>query len=258
MNTDQQILLERTQSYAILRLNRPEKLNALSSEMFDALNEQLSHLENDQVLRVLIITGEGERAFCAGTDISELKTLSATEISERGQRMCNRIENFPVPVVAAVNGIAAGGGLEVVLACHLRIASTQASFSLPETQLGIMPGYGGTQRLTRELGVGPAVEMMLTGKSLTSEEAIELGLVNRVVPDSELLSETTSLADEISKLSPLSIRACLKAVTQGLELPLEEGLELETQLFASLFETEDAKEGLSAFLEKRPPVFKGR
>jgi enoyl-CoA hydratase/carnithine racemase len=129
---------------------------------------------------------------------------------------------------------------------------------LPETQLGLIPGYGGTQRLTRELGVGPAVEMMLTGKSLTSDEALELGLLNRVVPPSELLSEAIQLADEISKLSPLSIRACLKAVTQGLALTLDEGLELETQLFASLFETEDAHEGLSAFLEKRPPVFKGR
>jgi len=258
METSQHVLFERTASCAILRLNRPEKLNALSNEMFDALNEQLSQLEVDQQLRVLIITGQGQRAFCAGTDIAELTTLPPTELSERGQRLSNRLENFPVPVIAAINGIAAGGGLELVLACHLRIASTQATFSLPETQLGLIPGYGGTQRLTRELGVGPAVEMMLTGKSLTSEEALELGLLNRVVPPSELLSEAIQLADEISKLSPLSIRACLKAVTKGLALPLEEGLELETQLFASLFETEDAHEGLSAFLEKRSPVFKGR
>ena len=258
MKTSPHISFERQVTHAILRLNRPDKLNSLSSGMFDALNEHLTELESDEELRVLIITGEGEQAFCAGTDIGELSESDASAISERGQRLCNRIENFSVPVIAAINGIAAGGGLELALACHLRIASTGATFSLPETKLGLIPGYGGTQRLTRELGVGPAVEMMLTGKSLTSEEALEFGLVNRVVPPSALLSETVSLADEISKLSPLSIRACLSAVTQGLELPLEEGLELETGLFASLFETEDAQEGLSAFLEKRPPVFKGR
>ena len=258
MKTSQQILFERHSTHALLRLNRPEKLNSLSSEMFEALNAHLTELESDEELRVLIITGQGEQAFCAGTDIGELKESNAAEISERGQHLCNRIESFPVPVVAAINGIAAGGGLELALACHLRIASTQASFSLPETKLGLIPGYGGTQRLTRELGVGPAVEMMLTGKSLTSEEALELGLINRVVPPSQLLSETVSLIDEISKLSPLSIRACLTAVTEGLQLPLEEGLELEKELFASLFETEDAREGLSAFLEKRSPVFKGR
>jgi len=258
MKTNPQILFERQSTHALLRLNRPEKLNSLSSEMFEALNAHLAELESDEELRVLIITGQGEQAFCAGTDIVELKESNAAGVSERGQRLCNRIEHFPLPVIAAINGIAAGGGLELALACHLRIASTQAGFSLPETKLGLIPGYGGTQRLTRELGVGPAVEMMLTGKSLTSEEALELGLVNRVVPPSQLLSETVSLADEISKLSPLSIRACLKAVTQGLGLPLERGLELETELFASLFETEDAREGLSAFLEKRSPVFKGR
>lgn len=258
MKTSHQIIFERTQNYAVLHLNRPEKLNSLTSEMFDSLNEHLSHLENDEALRVLIITGEGGRAFCAGTDINELNEADATEISQRGQSLCKRIERFPVPVIAAINGIAAGGGLELALACHLRIASNSATFSLPETQLGLIPGYGGTQRLTRELGVGPAIEMMLTGKSLTGEEALESGLVNRVVQPSELMSEAIALADEISKLSPLSIRACMKAVTEGLDLPLEEGLKLETELFTSLFDTEDAREGLSAFIEKRPPVFKGQ
>jgi enoyl-CoA hydratase len=258
MKTSTQILSERQSTYAILRLNRPEKLNSLSSEMFDALNEHLTELRGDDELRVLIITGEGDRAFCAGTDISELKESEAPVISERGQSLSNRIENFPAPVIAAINGIAAGGGLELALACHLRIACTHATFNLPETKLGLIPGYGGTQRLTRELGVGPAVDMMLTGKTLTSEEALEGGLLNRVVPHSELPAETMLLVDQISKLSPLSIRACLNAVTRGLELPLKEGLELETELFVSLFETEDAHEGLTAFLEKRSPVFKGR
>ena len=253
------ILRERRSSFTILRLNRPAKLNALSEEMFEALNEQISKIENDQELRAVILTGEGDRAFCAGTDIAELHDATdATAVSERGQRLCTRIESLPIPVIAAINGIAAGGGLELVLACHLRIASTAATFSLPETGLGLIPGYGGTQRLPRELGVGPAVEMMLTGKALAAEEALGLGLINRVVRPSELLSEAISLAEEIAQLSPLSIRACLKAVIQGLNLSLDEGLDLETQLFASLFETEDAREGTSAFLEKRKPVFKGR
>ena len=258
MNTIQQILIERASSYAIISLNRPEKLNSLSSEMFDSLNSHLDHLENDPELRVLIITSAGERAFCSGTDIAELNLANPTEISERGQSLCNRIERFPLPVIAAINGIAAGGGLELALACHLRIASNSATFSLPETQLGLIPGYGGTQRLTRELGVGPAIEMMLTGKTMTGEQALESGLVNRLVAASELMTEAISMADEISKLSPLSIRACMKAVTEGLDLPLEEGLKLETGLFISLFATEDAREGLSAFLEKRSPVFRGR
>ena len=244
---------------AIIRLNRPEKLNALSHEMFDEFAALLKDLENDKDLRAVIITGEGERAFCAGTDISDLRYgEDAAAVSERGQRVCTRIERLPVPVIGAINGIAAGGGLELVLACHIRIASATATFSLPETNLGLIPGYGGTQRLPREIGTGRALEMMLTGKVLTAQEACELGLINRVVQPSELLDEAISIAQEIARLSQLSIRACLKAVIQGLNLSLDEGLELETQLFASLFETEDAREGTAAFLEKRKPVFKGR
>src|SRR4030095_2176313 len=257
--TLQPVTLERTPLFAILRLNRPEKLNALSNEVFAAFNEHLDHLETDRNLRAVIITGAGDRAFCAGTDIAELRdAVVGTTISERGQQFCGRLESLPVPVIAAINGIAAGGGLELVLACHLRIASSAATFSLPEIKLGLIPGYGGSQRLTRELGAGPALEMMLTGRSMTSDEALRFGLVNRVVQPAELLSEATSLAEEISQLSPLSIRACVPAVPKGLELPLTEGLKLETELFASLFETEDAREGTSAFLEKRKPVFKGR
>jgi enoyl-CoA hydratase len=251
-------ILERpSPSIAIIQLNRPEKLNALSSEIFAALNHHLDELTHDTDLRVLLLTG-AQRAFCAGTDISELTSIDATTLSQRGQRLCNRLETFPVPVIVAVNGIAAGGGLELVLACHLRLASTEATFSLPETKLGLIPGYGGTQRLTRELGVGQALDLMLTGKTITAEAAFEFGLLNRVVPATQLMNETLSLAEDISKLSPLSIKACLKAVTQGLDLSLEEGLKLETELFASLFETEDAREGTRAFLEKRAPVFKGR
>lgn len=253
------LLLDRTATRAVITLNRPEKLNALSHELFAALNDELTHLENDEALRVLILTGAGERAFCAGTDISELATSHDGEmISTRGQQLGDRLENFPVPVITAINGIAAGGGFELALACHLRIASSTATFSVPEIKLGLIPAYGGTQRLVREVGVARANEMILTGRTLTSDEAFKFGLVSRVVGPSQVLAEAFALADEIEQLSPLSIRACLKAVTKGLELPLEEGLKLENELFASLFSTDDAREGTSAFVEKRKPVFKGR
>jgi enoyl-CoA hydratase len=255
------ILLERTPGRAVLTLNRPHKLNALTSAMKAELTSLLESLEKDEQLRVVLLTAAGEKAFCAGTDINELSELNheqATSVSKSGQDLCSIIENFPVPVIACINGIAAGGGFEIILSCHMRIASTTATFSLPETWLGLIPGYGGTQRLSRELGLGRAVEWMLTRKTISAAEAFELGLLNRLVSPDKLLVESTSLANEIEQLSPLSIRACLKAVSKGLVLPLHEGLALETELFASLFSTEDAREGTSAFLEKRKPVFKGK
>lgn len=256
-----QILLERIAGRAVLTLNRPEKLNVLSYQMKGELEEILESLEKDHQLRVLILTGAGDSAFCAGTDINELAQVDdseAIQISQSGQRLCEQIESFPVPVIAVVNGIAAGGGFELVLACHLRVASSAASFSIPETRLGLIPGYGGTQRLAREIGVGRAVEWMLTRRTISGEEAFKLGLVNRLVAAAALQEEWVRLANEIEQLSPLSIRACLKAISRGMQLPLAEGLALETELFASLFATEDAKEGTSAFLEKRTPVFTGK
>jgi len=254
------IIEERRQSVAIVTLNRPEKLNALSRETIAALSETFKNLENDENLRAVILTGTGERAFSAGTDLSELIHLSgneATTVAERGQDLCNQIEQSQVPVIAAINGIAAGGGCELALACHLRIATTNARFSLPETKLGLIPGYGGTQRLMRELGRARALELILTSDTINAEDALRLGLVNRVVQPSELLSAAEALAREIAQLAPLAIRACLKAVVRGAEMPLEEGLTLEAKLFASLFATEDMREGTRAFLEKRKPVFKG-
>lgn len=246
---------------AILRLNRPEKLNALSGEMIRELSDKLKQLEGDEALRVVILTAEGDQAFCAGTDISELADLTeanAIKVSERGQQLCGQIESFGVPVIAAINGLAAGGGCELALACHLRVASSSATFSLPESKLGLISAYGGTQRLPREVGEGRALEIMLTGKTVTAEEAFDLGLVNRLATSANLLTEAQSLANEIAQLAPLAIRACLQAVKRGLELPLEKGLELEAELFAPLFATDDVREGTTAFLEKRSPKFKGR
>ena len=255
------IITDRRESIAIVTLNRPEKLNALSRESIAALSEAFKSFENDQELRVVILTGAGDRAFSAGTDLSELIQVDASDarsVAERGQQLCNQIEQYQVPVIAAINGLAAGGGCELALACHLRIAVSNARFSLPETKLGIIPGYGGTQRLTRELGRARALELILTSGTINAEDALRLGLINRLVAASELLAAAEALAQEIAQLAPLAIRACLKAVVGGAELPLQEGLALEAKLFASLFATADMREGTRAFLEKRKPSFKGK
>jgi len=255
------ILCERVQSVAILRLTRPEKRNALSREMIEELGENFERLKEDEQLRAVILTAAGDVAFCSGTDISELAELSeaeAIEVAAHGQRLCDQIEAFPVPVIAALNGIAAGSGCELTLACHLRIASSDVTFSFHETKLGLIPSDGGSPRLAREAGTSRALEIMLTEKTITAAESLSIGLVNRVVNAADLLTEAKSIANEISQMAPLAIRACLKAVRLGLEFSLEDGLALETELFASLFTTEDVHEGTSAFLEKRSPVFKGR
>ena len=254
------ISCEREDEIAVVTLNRPEKRNALSSDLINELTRAFADLRNDESLRVAIITGAGD-AFSAGTDIKELTDLTeaeALQVSARGQKLCDSIESFPVPVIAAINGIAAGGGCELALACHLRIASKNATFSLPETRLGLMPAYGGTQRLSRDVAVARALELMLAGTELDAASALQLGLLNRVVEHGQLLVESRALAKQIAALAPLAIRACLKAVTEGLKLPFEDGLKLERELFASLFATEDAKEGTRAFLEKRAPRFKGK
>jgi enoyl-CoA hydratase len=255
------VIFEQRDALAIVRLNRPEKMNALSRRALDELYEAFARLELEPGVRAVILTGTGERAFSAGTDVAELSALDeegARDAARRGQEVCNRIEQASVPVIAAINGVAAGGGCELALACHLRIASTRARFSLPETKLGLIPAYGGTQRLARSVGPSVALEMMLAGAELSAEEARRAGLVNRVTTPEHLQAEAESLAGEIAKLAPLAIRACLRSVVRGLELPLEDGLALEAELFGSLFSTEDMREGTRAFLEKRAPVFKGK
>ena len=255
------VTIEGRASHVVVTLDRPAKLNALSAATIEELRHAFEQMEIRSDVRCVVLTGAGDKAFCAGTDISELTGLDENEVrkvSERGQALCNQIESCAVPVIAAINGIAAGGGCELALACHIRIASENARFSLPESKLGIIPGYGGTQRLAREIGTGRALDMMLTGKTVGAEEALQIGLVNRLATTRDLLSEAESLAGEIALLAPLAIRACLKAVTLGVDLPLAEGLALESELFAALFATEDMREGTSAFLEKRAPVFKGR
>ena len=247
-------------SIATVTLNRPEKLNSLTREMISTLSELFRSFATQPDLRAVILTGSGEKAFCVGTDISELAQgdeAQALNISKRGQALCDLIEECPVPVIAAINGLAVGGGCELALACHIRLATANARFSLPETKLGIMPGYGGSQRLSREIGLSRALEIMLGGRELSAAEAERLGLINRIVDATGLMADARCLANDIVKLAPLAIRACLESVRRGLELPLPEGLAIEAQLFAGLFESADMREGTRAFLEKRAPVFKG-
>jgi enoyl-CoA hydratase len=235
------ITSERSDSHLIIRLNRPEKFNALSREMILALSDIFKGLESEPNLRAVILTGTGEEAFCAGSDITE---VAGPEERKLFEDLFTQVEGCHVPVIAAVNGIAAGDGCELALACHLRIASANARFSLPKARSGIVGGYEGA----------PAT---LNGKVVSAEEALRFGLINRVVPAAELIARAEDLAGEIAQLAPLAIRACLEAVTRGNQLPLAEGLALEAKLFASLFDTDDVREGTSAFLEKRSPVFKG-
>ena len=246
---------------AVVTLNRPEKLNALSAEMLSGLTEALRGFSANRELRAVILTGAGTKAFCAGTDLSILADQDADgarAASERGQLACAAIEQCAVPVIAAISGLVAGGGFELALACHLRIAETETKFSLPETKHGLLPGYGGTQRLPRIIGSGRAVEMILAGGELTAEEALRLGIVNRVVESGDALTTARELARQIATMAPLAVRSCLRAVVEGLSMELEDGLKLETELFADLFNSEDAHEGANAFLEKRQPNFRGR
>jgi enoyl-CoA hydratase len=260
------ILYERRDQIAIIRLNRPAQRNALSLEMIAALSDHFGNLHTQPNLRVVILTGVGA-AFCAGSDLTEPDSLNepgARESSERCATLYDEIESCGVPVIAAVNGFAAGAGCELAFACHLKIVSATAQFALTETRLsftetksGPLPAAARSDRLARELGDAQARELLSSGKAVSPDEALRLGLVNRVVPAAELMSHAAALAQEIVPLAPLAIRACLEAVIKGTQLPLAEGLALETKLFAGLFATDDVGEGTSAFLEKRIPVFKG-
>ncbi|HLL75856.1 MAG TPA: enoyl-CoA hydratase-related protein [Pyrinomonadaceae bacterium] len=256
----QHVRVKERGAFVFVTLDRPARRNALTRAMLERLAELFSSFGARPELRAVILTGAGE-AFCAGTDIGDLTGLDeegALETARRGQRACEAIELCGVPVVAAVNGVAAGGGCELALASHLRVAARGATFSLPEVKLGALPAYGGTQRLARAVGRGRALAAMLAGDALTADEAHRLGLVNRVVEPDRLLAEAESLASLVAGQAPLAVRACLEAVTRGSRLPLEQGLELEAELFSRLFSTEDVREGTRAFLEKHAPQFKGK
>ena len=241
-----------------ITINRPEKLNALNQQVMEELGKAIDEAENDSQVRSVIITGAGEKAFVAGADIKEFLAVSEGEkLAKKGQDIFFKIENASKPVVAAVNGFALGGGCELAMACHFRLASENAKFGQPEVNLGLIPGYGGTQRLTQLIGKGRAMELLLTGNMLDASTALQYGLVNYVVPANELISRTKSLLEVINQKAPIAIRECIRAVNAVYD-PSKKGFEEEAKSFGITFITDDMKEGVSAFMEKRKAAFTGK
>jgi enoyl-CoA hydratase len=256
------ILLERSGAVATVTLNRPAVLNALNLEMLGELSAAFAELDADDSLRAVVVTGAGPKAFAAGADISELNALPNARAGEaqarRGQALTTAIERMRVPVIAAVNGFALGGGCEIAMACDIRIASENAKFGQPEVNLGILPGYGGTQRLTRLVGEGWAMYLCLTGEMIDAAEALRIGLVQKVTPAESLLAEAQRIAALIASKAPLAIDAAKRAIVDGAALTLADGLALEALRFGAAITTGDFREGSSAFLEKRKAQFTGR
>jgi enoyl-CoA hydratase len=242
-------------------VNRPDKLNALNRDTLNELTLVFAQAAQDDAVRAVVLTGAGEKAFVAGADIAEMSRytpVQAQSFSRTGQRLMSSIERLGKPVIARVQGFALGGGMELAMACHLRVASEKAKFGQPEINLGLIPGFGGTQRLLRLAGRGAALELCLTGTPVSAQRAYELGIVNRVVAPEALDDAVNALADQLAAAAPLAAAGILDAVLQGGECSIDQGLEFETQGFALAFSTEDMREGTSAFLEKRKAEFKGR
>lgn len=257
----QNLLYEKRDRIGYITINRPEKLNALNAATVRELWEVFHEIAHDEEVGVIILTGAGDKAFIAGADITELAVqgpLQGKETARFGQQLLLFIERLGKPVIAAINGYALGGGCELAMACTIRIASENARLGQPEVRLGLIPGYGGTQRLARLIGKGRALELLLTGEMISAEEAYRLGLVNRVTSREELIPTAEKIARQILSNAPVAVRLCLEAVNAGLEMPLEEALLLEAALFGLCATTEDFREGTRAFLEKRPAQFTGR
>jgi enoyl-CoA hydratase len=257
---DANVLYEKKGAIAYITINRPKVLNALNGQTLDDLRIAFEDARDDAGIRGAIITGAGERAFIAGADINELARLSAIEaktLSHKGHALFDLVENLGKPVIAAVNGFALGGGCETALACTIRLATEHAKFGQPEVKLGLIPGYGGTQRLARLVGKGRALQLLLTGGMMNAQEAYRIGLVNEIVPDGGLIARAEAILQDIIANAPLAVRFAIEAVNKGLETSLAEGLALEASLFALCAATEDKKEGTSAFLEKRVAKFRG-
>jgi enoyl-CoA hydratase len=258
------LLYEKKGRIGYVTLNRPRILNAQSPEMFDELAQVFGDIKRDPEVGVVILTGSGDRAFCAGADINFLTQLAQTTpmaaktFVEKNRLAFGAIAHLGKPVIAAVNGFALGGGCELAMACHIRLASDNARFGQPEINLGLFPGAGGTQRLPRLVGKGMALEMLLTGEAISAQEAHRVGLVNKVVPAPELMATAEKLAAQILSKAPLAVGVILEAVQHGMEMTLAEGLQLEENLFGVICGTEDMREGTAAFLEKRQANFAGK
>src|SRR5437763_3002877 len=255
------LLVEQRGSIAYVTINRPKVLNALNAATMGELRSAFTQIKDDGGVRAVILTGSGEKSFVAGADIGELQKnnpVEAKEYTHRGQAVLDLIENLGKPVIACINGFALGGGCEIAMACTMRLASDNAKLGQPEVKLGIIPGYGGTQRLPRLVGKGPAMQMVLAGEMITAQEAHRIGLVNEVVAPAELVPRAEAIAQKIIANAPLAVQYAMEAVNKGMEMTLAEGLFLEATLFAVSCATEDKKDGTSAFLEKRQPQFKGK
>jgi enoyl-CoA hydratase len=255
------LLVDRDGAVSIITINRPKVLNALNGPTLDELSQIIDEADRDESVRALILTGAGDRAFVAGADINELAVqtpIGGREHARRGQALFDRIERLGKPVVAAVNGFALGGGCELAMACTMRIAADTAKLGQPEINLGLLPGYAGSQRLPRLVGRGRALELLLLGHQISAEEAWRIGLVNRVVPAAELMTEVKKTAQALASKAPVAVRYILDAVASGLEMPFGEAQDYEATLFGLLSTSEDMREGTQAFLEKRKAEFKGR
>lgn len=259
---DEQLIVEQRQNQvAVLTLNRPQVMNSFNFAMLRALKQRMEVLHFDPEVRVVIVTGAGEKAFCAGADLKERATLSESQVREfifTIRNLFTFVELLNKPVIAAVNGIALGGGTELALACDLRIASTRATMGLTETRLAIIPGAGGTQRLPRLVGRGKAKELIFTGRRVDAQEALQIGLVNQICPPEKLLEESLAMAAMICATGPIAIQQAKYAINYGLETDLQTGLAIESNAYWVTIPTEDRVEGLTAFREKRKPVYKGR
>jgi enoyl-CoA hydratase len=254
------IQLDRDGAVATITINRPKVLNALNSETIDELRRTILDLKHDASVRSVIITGAGDKSFVAGADINELAVQSPSggrDHALRGQHVFDLIENMGKPVIAAINGFALGGGCELAMACTLRLAADTAKLGQPEVNLGLIPGYAGTQRLSRLVGKTKAMEIVLTGAPITAAQALEIGLVNRVVPAADLLREAKTLASDLATKAPMALRYCIDAINRGLEMPFADGCNFEATLFGLIASTDDMREGTRAFLEKRKAEFKG-
>jgi len=259
--TYQTLLFDVHDGIAVVTINRPDKLNALNDQVMGELGQAAERIATESEINGAILTGAGPKAFVAGADIGDLSRqgpFDGKARAQRGQAVLRRLETCGKPVIAAINGFALGGGCELAMACHIRIASENAKFGQPEVKLGIAPGYGGTQRLPRLVGKGLALQLILTGEMIDAQEAYRIGLVNKVVPATDLLTESEKVMRGILAMGPLAVRLAMEAVDQGLEMSLDEGLLLEANHFGLLAATDDMKEGLTAFLEKRPAKFHGR
>jgi enoyl-CoA hydratase len=255
------LIIEREAWFAIVTINRPKVLNALNTRTLDELRRAMLELKHDDAVRAVVLTGSGEKSFVAGADINELAVQTPAggrEHALAGQHVLDLIEQMGKPVIAAINGYALGGGCELAMACTIRIAADTAKLGQPEINLGIIPGYAGTQRLARIVGKGRALELLLTGDQVSAHEAHRLGLVNRVVPGAELMAEAKQLAAALASKAPLAIRYILEAVHKGVEMPFPQAQVFEATLFGLVASSDDMREGTAAFLEKRKPAFKGR